>query len=316
MKKLKKFLAIVLILSLSSCLLCACKKETKEEKETTTKEEPTTHELTNALMQVAADDDFRHAFRDGFDTFSDGSAPGSMEYDCRDENSVKLLLSQLYGPKACIDYSLYPVEQPVDNGTTAKLSADSLKWVAVNIFHADEAVVDDFIKSCKDCKNGVFTKDYEKDENDAVWYYSKTLVKDATEDGLYYYVQMNRIHDDPSEAGRNGGTYNQDYYGVFTKEKVDGVEYWTMCTYGSSGYKRMITDPNLEPDQYYSPEKAMLTVSDGIIMRAGPGKEYKPLCTYNENIMMYAIGTKGEWIYCHYYDGYGWIHNSLLKDAQ
>ncbi len=316
MKKIKKILAIVLILSLSVCLLCACKKETKEEKETTTKEEPTTHEPENVLMKVAADNDFRHAFRDAFDTFTDGTGAGSMTYDYRDKNSVKILLSQLYGPKACIDYSLYPVEQPVDNGTSVQLKADSLKWVAVNIFHADEDSVDSFIKSSPDCKDGVFIKEYEKDENGAVWYYSTTNVREALDDGLYYYVQMNRIHNDPSNSGRNGGSYNQEYYGVFAKEEIDGTEYWTMFTYGSSGYNRLIKDPNLEPDTYFSSEKKMLTVDDGIIMRAGPSKEYKAICTYNKDIMMMAIGTKGDWIYCHYYDGYGWIHNSLLKDAE
>lgn len=317
MRKIKKILSILLVCILSLCVLFACgKKEVKEEKETTTKEEPTTHEPVNVLMEVAADDDFRHAFRDAFDTFNDGSAPGSMTYDYRDANSVNALLSCMYGPKACVDYSLYPVEQPVDNGSSVQLNADSLKWVAMNIFHAEESLVDKFIKSCPDCNNGVFSKAIEKDENGAVWYYSKTLVKEAYDDGLYYYVQMNRIHNDPSESGRNGGSYEQDYYGVFAKETIDGAEYWTLFTYGSSGYNRLIKDPNLEPDTYFATEKQMITVTDGVIMRAGPGKEYNRLNSYNSDIIMMAIGTKGEWIYCHYYDGYGWIHNSLLKDYQ
>ncbi len=315
MIKIKKILAIVFILSLSFCLLCACdKKKSKEDKTETTQEELTTHEPQNVLMEVAADDNFRHAFRDAFDTFNDGSGVGSMNYDYRDENSVKTLLSCMYGPKACVNYSLYPVEQPTDNGINVTLSAESLKWVAMNIFHADEKIVDNFIKNCPDCSNGMFTKEYEKDENGAVWYYSSTLVKEATEDGLYYYVQMNRIHNDPSEVGRNGGSFTQDYYGVFASEEIDGETYWTMYTYGSSGYNRLIKDPNLEPDTYFATEKQMITVADGIIMRAGPGKEYKAVCSYNGNIIMMAIGTKGEWIYCHYYDGYGWIHNSLLED--
>ncbi len=315
MIKIKKLLAIVLMCVLSLCLLNACKKEEKvEEKKEEVVEEPKTHDPVNVLMEVAADDDFRHAFRDAFDTFNDGTGVGSMSYDYRDENSVKTLLSAMYGPKACVDYSLYPVEQPTDNGTSVSLSAVSFKWVAVNIFHADEKIVDNFIKNCPDCSNGVFTKSYEKDENGAVWYYSTTLVKEATEDGLYYYVQMNRIHNDPSETGRDGGTYNQDYYGVFDIANIDGKDYWTMYTYGSSGYNRLIKDPNLEPDTYFPEEKSMITVSDGIVMRAGPGKEYKVICSYNSNIVMMAIGVKGEWIYCHYYDGYGWIHSSLLKD--
>lgn len=314
MKKIKPILAIVLILCMSICLLCACKKETKEEKETTTMEEPSTHAPENVLMKLAGDDAFRHAFRDAFDTYTDGGELGSMNYDYRDENCQKQLLSCMYGAKACVDYSLYPVEQPTDDGVSVYVSADSVKWVAINIFHCDEKVVDKFIKNCPDCSNNIFSKKTEKDENGVVWYYSNSLVKDAMDDGLYNYVQINRIHNDPSEKGRNGGTYNLDYYGVFAKEKIDGKEYWTMYTHGSGTYTTLISIPSLEPDIYFPEEKEMLVTEDGVSFRQGPGKEYKVITAYNAGILVNAIGTKGEWVYCHYYDNYGWIHSSLLKD--
>ena len=75
----------------------------------------------------------------------------------------------------------------------------------------------------------------------------------------------------------------------------------------------VVKDPNLEPDEVLN-EVEMLTISDSnVVVRSGPSKEYDRVTVLAPGILVYALGTKGDWTYIRYYDHYGWIFSELLE---
>ena len=216
----------------------------------------------------------------------------------------------MFGQKCCVDYSLYPIPQVTDTGTTMSVPAESVSWVATHIFHVSQNIVADYERTSANFSNGSYSGAITLDENGVRWYYSDFTIIRAEYDGDYYFIKYRRNHDDPRIEGT---AYQQIYYAVMAKETVDGKEYWTLYTHSADAFIPVVKDPNLNPDEVLN-EVEMITVGDSnVIVRSGPSKEYDRVTVLAPGILVYALGTKGDWTYIRYFDHYGWIYSELLE---
>lgn len=298
-------------------LLSACggKKDDIQETSVPAEDQTESSEITekeDVTMKTAKDDSLR-SFLDAFDTYTDGGAPGSMEYDYRDTISVRRLMDCLFGQRCCVNYSTYPVAQPVNAGNIMTLPGDSFSWAAVNIFHVPSNDVSDYMGSSPAFVNNEFTGTITLNENGVWWYHSDITIKKAEFDGRYHYVQYRRNHDDPSPKGDR---YQADYYAILEKEEIGGAEYWTLYTHSSGGFNLVVEDKNLIPDEEYDPEIEMIIVADTpVTMRSGPSENYEKISSYSPGVPMMVIGKKGDWYFVHYYEHYGWMYSEFLAPA-
>lgn len=308
-KTIARIIMVLLTLALIAAALTACGKKEEEVILTTEDMDFGPDPKENVTMEVAKDDQLRGMLF-AFDPYSDNGAPGSMEYDSRNEISNRRLLDSLFGQKCCADYSLYPVPQVSETENVMSVPAESFSWTATHIFHVPQNVVADYERTSNSFSDNSFSGAITLDENKVKWYYSDFTIVRAEYDGTYYYIKYRRNHDDP----RIGGTkYQQIYYAVMAKEMVDNQEYWTLYTHSADSFIPVVKDPNLEPDEVLN-EVEMLTAGDGnVVVRSGPSKEYDRVTVLAPGILVYALGTKGDWTYIRYYDHYGWIFSELLE---
>lgn len=310
MRNFKKILVLMIIgvLSLSALYGCGKKEEPVIE---TTEPEDIPGEKENVTMEVAKDEQLRSMLY-MFDKYTDGGWPGSMEYDYREQVSSRRLLDCLHGQRCCADYSLYPVAQTYGDGSTLTVPGESLSWVATNIFHVPQNEVANYQRTCSCYSDGNYIGTITLDENKVDWYYSDFTITKAEFDGTYYYIKYKRNHDDPRT---DGDVYQQTYFAVMAKEQVDGKEYWTLYTHSMNTFVLIIKDPNLEPDVTFDVEKEMITVGDSNVkLRSGPSQDYDSVTVLAPGILVYAMGTKGDWTYVRYYDHYGWVYSELLGE--
>ena len=310
---MKKYLIISTIFVLcGTFLLSGCGKKEEPVPETSMPVEETITEKTDVTMKTAQDDNLR-SFLNAFDSYTDGGAAGSMEYDYRDTISVRRLMDCLYGQRCCADYQAYPVPQPSYEGDVMIVSGDAFSWAAENIFHVPSNDVADYQGVAPAFTDGSFSSTITKNDNGVQRYYSNFTITRAEYDGTYYYVKYKRNHDDPSVGGE---VYQKEYYAVLGTENIGGSEYWTMYTHSSNGFNYVIADENLVPDVTFDAEKEMvINTETAVTMRTGPSTDYDAITSYNPGITVMAIGTKGDWTYVHYYDHYGWIFSEFLSES-
>ena len=310
MKKLGIIAVAFLLLMTLLAAGCGGKKE-ESVPETSIPETEAEYQKNDVTMETARDDSLR-AFLRAFDPYTDGGNAGSMEYDYRDTISVRRLMDCLYGQRCAADYSLYPVGQVSWAGDVLTVPTDSFTWVAEHIFHVPSNDVADYKGASPALSDTGFSATITKNINGVQWYYSDFTVLRAEFDGTYYYVHYKRNHDDPSVGGE---VYQQEYYAVLGKENLGEGEYWTLYTHSSNGFNYVVPDENLIPDVYFESEKEMvINTETPVTMRTGPSTEYGAISSYNPGILVYGVGTKGEWTYVHYYDHYGWIYSEFLTE--
>jgi len=308
-KTIKKIVVLGVAAMLVLSVLAGCGKKKEEVVVPTTEEDAGTGERDNVTMEVAKDEQLRSMLY-MFDKYTSTGRTGAMEYDYREQVSNRRLLDCLWGQRCCADYSLYPVAQASYNGTTLTVPSESLSWVATNIFHVPSNEVADYQRTSSGYTDGNYVGTITLDENQVEWYYSDFTITKAETDGKYYYIKYKRNHDDPRI---DGDVFQQIYFAVMAKEKIDGKEYWTMFTHSANTFVLIVEDPNLVPDVTFDTEKEMITVADGnVVLRAGPSKDYDSVTVLAPGILVYAMGTKGDWTYVRYYDHYGWIFSELL----
>ena len=315
----KRLLALLCLLALCALTVCGCGGKKEEPvQETSLPAEPESeteadYQKRDVTMELARDDSLR-AFLYAFDPYTDGGRPGEMEFDYRDKIGAREVMDGLYGQRCCADYSLYPVVQPTVEGGVQKVPFESFSWVAEHIFHVPVDEIEEYKSSCKAFSDDVFRGKTETNINGVQWYYSDFTILRAEEDGTYFYVNYRRNHDDPSV---DGAKYQQEYYAILKKDKVADSEYWTMLTHSSSGFNYVEPDEEVKPDVVFETEKEMYVNADTpVTMRMGPSTEYGAISSYNPGIPMMAVGTKGDWVYVHYFDHYGWIHADLLSEEK
>lgn len=309
MKKTGLLLAAVLFSFSLIAAGCGGKKPEPVPETTLPAVEEENYEKKDVTMEVARDDALRE-FLNAFDPYTDGGAPGSMEYDFRDTISVRRLMDCLYGQRCCVNYALYPVPQAVLSGDTLTVPGESFSWAAENLFHVPSNDIADYKDASPAYTENAFTSKITLNINNVQWYYSDFTVLRAEYDGSYYYVHYKRNHDDPSVEGT---AYQQEYYALIGKETISGQEFWTLYTHSSNGFNYVVPDKNLEPDVYFDGEKEFVVNTETpVTMRLGPSTEYGAVASYSPGVLMYGIGTKGEWTYVHYYDHYGWIFSEYL----
>ena len=310
MKKTGRLLAAILLCTAVFAAGCGGKK-TEPVPETTLPAEEDSYSKEDVTMEVARDDALRE-FLNAFDPYTDGGQPGSMEYDYRDTISVRRLMDCLYGQRCCVDYKAYPVPQVTWAGDVLTVPGESFSWVAEHIFHIPTNDISDYMNSSPAYSDGGFSSTITLNINNVQWYYSDFTILRAQYDGSYYYVHYKRNHDDPSVGG---DVYQQEYYAVIGKETVGGGEYWTLYTHSSNGFNYVVPDENLVPDVYFENEKELIINTETpVTMRMGPSTEYGAISSYSPGILMYGIGTKGDWTYVRYYDHYGWILSEFLSE--
>ena len=308
-KTIARIIVVMLSLALIAAALSACGKKEEEVIVTTEDMDFGPDPKENVTMEVARDDNLRKMLF-AFDPYSDNGSPGSMEYDSRNEISNRRLLDSLFGQKCCADYSLYPVPQATESETSMSVPAEAFSWTATHIFHVPQNVVADYERTSSNYSDNSFSGAITLDENKVKWYYSDFTIIRAEYDGTYYYIKYRRNHDDPRITGNK---YQQVYYAIMAKETVDNQEYWTLYTQSADAFIPVVKDPNLEPDEVLD-EVEMLTISDSnVVVRSGPSKEYDRVTVLAPGILVYALGTKGDWTYIRYYDHYGWIFSELLE---
>ena len=305
----KKSLLIVLALALFAAILSGCGKKEEEVIVTTVDQDFGPEPKENVTMEVARDDDLRKMLI-AFDLFTNDGKAGSMEFDCREEISGRRLMDCMFGQKCCVDYTLCPVAQVTDTGTSMSVPSESVSWVATNIFHVQPNIVADYERTSANFSNGNYSGAITLDENGVRWYYSEFTIIRAETDGEYYFIKYKRTHDDPRIDGTK---YQQVYYAVMAKETISNKEYWTLYTHSADAFIPVVKDPNLEPDEVLN-EVEMVTVGDSnVIVRSGPSKEYDRVTVLAPGILVYALGKKGDWYYIRYFDHYGWIYYELLE---
>ena len=303
----------LLALLCASAVGCGGRKEEKVPETSAPAAVEDEYEKKDATMELAKDDDLR-AFLYAFDPYTDGGDAGSMEYDCRDTIDVRRLMDCLFGQRCCVDYQLYPVPQPTLAGDVMKVPGESFSWVAERIFHVPSNDVADYKSASPAYEDETFSGKITKNINDVQWYYSDFTILRAEEDGSYYYVHYKRNHDDPSVEGE---VWQQEYYAVLGKEEIADGTFWTMYTHSSEGFNYVAPEEELMPDVVFETEKEMYIKADTpVTMRMGPSTEYGAISSYSPGVAMMAIGTKGDWVYVHYYDHYGWIRGDLLSEEQ
>ena len=311
---MKKFIAVILAFLLCAVLIpagCGGKKEEPVPETSLPPVEEDTYEKKDVTMEVAKDDALR-ALLNAFDPFTDGGSAGSMEYDFRDTISVRRLMDCLFGQRCCANYGLYPVGQPTTEGDVFKVPEESFRWVAEKIFHVPSNDVADYIGASPALTEDGFAATITKNINGVQWYYSDFNILKADYDGTYYYVRYKRNHDDPSGEG---DVYQKEYYAVISKDSIDGQNYWTLLTHSSNGFNYVVVDENLLPDVVFDTEKELIINTETpVTMRLGPSTEYGAVASYSPGVMMYGVGTKGDWTYVHYYDHYGWIFSEFLTE--
>ena len=113
---------IVLALALLAAILSGCGKKEEEVIVTTVDQDFGPEPKENVTMEVARDDDLRKMLI-AFDLFTNDGKAGSMEFDCREEISGRRLMDCMFGQKCCVDYTLYPVPQVTDTGTSMSVPA-------------------------------------------------------------------------------------------------------------------------------------------------------------------------------------------------
>lgn len=269
------------------------------------------YEKKDVTMELARDDSLR-SFLNAFDPYTDGGAAGNMEYDYRDTISVRRLMDCLFGQRCCVDYSLYPVPQVSWAGDVLTVPGDSFSWAAEHLFHVPSNDIADYKGSSPAFGENGFSSTITRNVNGVQWYYSDFTVLRADYDGTYYYIRYKRNHDDPSVGGE---VYQKEYYAVAGKENISGTDYWTLYTHSSGGFNYVVPDENLVPDVYFETEKELvINTETPVTMRTGPSTEYGAISSYNPGVLMYGIGTKGEWTYVRYYDHYGWIFSEFLSE--
>ncbi|MBO4835965.1 MAG: SH3 domain-containing protein [Lachnospiraceae bacterium] len=306
---MKKSLMIFLAMILLGSVLSGCGKKEEEVIVTTIDEDFGPGAKENVTMEVARDDDLRKMLF-AFDLFTNDGRAGSMEFDSREEISGRRLMDCMFGQKCCVDYTLYPVPQVVDTGTSMSVPAESVSWVATHIFHVPQNIVADYQRTSANFSDGNYSGAITLDENGVRWYYSDFTIIRAETDGEYYYIKYRRNHDDPRIEGT---AYQQIYFAVMAKEMVENKEYWTLYTHSADAFIPVVKDPNLEPDEILN-EVEMVTVGDSnVVVRSGPSREYDRVTVLAPGILVYALGKKGDWYYIRYYDHYGWIYYELLE---
>lgn len=271
------------------------------------------NQKSDATLEIARDDTLRDFLND-FDPYTDGGEDGSMEYDYRDTISVRRLMDCLFGQRCCVDYKIYPTPQPAVEGDVMRVPGEAFSWAAEHIFHVPVNDIADYKSASPAYADDAFSGTLEENENGVQWYYSDFTVLKAEKDDTYYYVHYRRNHDDPSVDGTK---YQKEYFAILGKEKIDNGEYWTLYTHSSNNFNYVVPDEELTPDVVFEAEKEMhVNTETPVTMRMGPSTDYGAICSYNPGITVMAIGTKGEWVYVHYYDHYGWIRGDLLADGR
>ena len=308
-RSIARIIVAAFVLSLAVTALLACGKKEEEVILTTEDMDFGPDPKENVTMEVAKDDNLRKMLT-AFDPYSDSGTPGSMEYDSRNEISNRRLLDSLYGQRCCADYTLYPVPQVIESDSSMSVPAEAFSWVATNIFHVPQNVVADYKRTCASFADNNFTGTITLDENQVKWYYSDFTIVRAEYDGTFYYIKYRRNHDDPRIEGNK---YQQIYYAVMAKEEVSGEEYWTLYTHSADAFIPVVKDPNLDPDNTLDEVPMLTTADSNVIVRSGPSTEYDRVTVLAPGILVYALGTKGDWTYVRYYDHYGWIYSELLE---
>ena len=180
------------------------------------------------------EEDELNSFLEWFQLFGEYSAA-----DATKENGVNIFESLFCEPQS-VDYSIYPIKQPVmylqkdplkqwDYGVT-QTSLDSVDWITNHIIHIPAKDLAEMKKDMYDISKHI-SQDYWYFYDGSFYSFCAGIgtgpgvdVLDINKDSYYYRVI-------------NGwypyGDFEGTYYSLFTKEIVDGKEYWKIFYNGS-----------------------------------------------------------------------------------
>ncbi len=164
------------------------------------------------------------------------------EYDCMNCVDVRAnIVAQIVNSVSCVDFSLYPGEQPVyhwEDGTVdpqnyvsltgswAEFDPEQIRWIAEAIFHVGGSDYLDILDRC--LFSGVFYEDRNAEGEDRYF----MSLKGSPQSSSFVRLEYARSNGSRYELVYNylnyPNYYLATYYAELQLREIDGREYWTM----------------------------------------------------------------------------------------
>lgn len=207
-----------------------------------------------------------YLYRDGSNSF------GGTYYSAAAAGGSVNILSKLLSNASCVDFSLYPGDQPIThwwdgqtdpwnryNGSFTQFDASQVSWVARNILHISEGDLNILAAQGENARQFYRLDGRYYAYAEGVGGFTQTpKITQALTDGRRYYL----TYDIYQSAASGGKEYTGTRYAVMAREQVDGKPYWTLYVNSTSPLS-VLTEPEEEPDAEWSPAYRAFVLDEG-----------------------------------------------------